>query len=237
MADFNEEQKVTTEDSRVNSFWYGFKRFIWFIAITSVLCGVIGAVVAKIKDKNVYTATSSVMMVAEIADASDTTNVSLSKKIMPSVSALIKSVETIQTANEIYIENHGAQGNPAISVKSVKVSYGDDSLIIRVSYSDYSEKAAESKLNAVIASAKKMLTSGKKLPVNVLSLEPLQNTPDKSVSNSFWKYVLVGFGAGLVLSFGASLVIKALDTSIRSKKEVEELCGVSLLSCIEDVKE
>ena len=233
MADFNEEQKVTTEDSRVNSFWYGFKRFIWFIAITSVLCGVIGAVVAKVKDKNVYTATSSVMLVAEIANS----NASLSKKIMPSVSALIKSVETIQTANEIYIENHGAQGNPAISAKSVKVSYGDDSLIIRVAYSDYSEKAAADKLNAVVASAKKTLTSGKKLPVNVLSLEPLQNTPDKSVSNSFWKYVLVGFGAGLVLSFGASLVIKALDTSIRSKKEVEELCGVSLLSCIEDVKE
>jgi len=233
MADFNEEQKVTTEDTRVNSFWYGFKRFIWFIAITSVLCGVIGAVVAKVKDKNVYTATSSVMLVAEIADASDTTNASLSKKIMPSVSALIKSVETIQTANEKY----GAQEKPAISAGSVKVSYGDDSLIIRVSYSDYSEKAAADKLNAVIDAAKQTLTSGKKLPVNVLSLEALQNTPDKSVSNSFWKYVLVGFGAGLVLSFGAALIIKALDTSIRSKKEVEELCGVSLLSCIDEVKE
>lgn len=233
MADFNEEQKVKTEDTRVNSFWYGFKRFIWFIAITSVLCGVIGAVVAKVKDKNVYTATSSAMLVAEIADASDTTNASLSKKIMPSVSALIKSVETIQTANEKY----GAQEKPAISAGSVKVSYGDDSLIIRVSYSDYSEKAAMDKLNAVIDAAKQTLTSGKKLPVNVLSLEALQNTPDKSVSNSFWKYVLVGFGAGLVLSFGASLIIKALDTSIRSKKEVEELCGVSLLSCIDEVKE
>lgn len=231
MSNYNEEGATTGVG--LDSFWKGFKRFIWFIAITSVLCGAIGAVVAKIKDKNVYTATASVMLVTEISNSSDTTNASLAKKIMPSVSVLIKSVETLQTANEIY----GESENSAVAAGSVKVSYGEESLIITVSYSDYSEKAAVDKLNAVTEAAKQTLTTDKKLPVNVLSLEALQNKPDVSVSNSFWKYVVIGFAIGLVLSFAASFIIKMLDTSVRSKNEIENICGVALLSCIDEVKE
>ena len=97
-----------------------------------------------------------------------------------------------------------------------------------------SEKAAKEKLDAVIFAASEVLPD--EYTVQDLTLSPLQSKPEISTSDSFWKFVLIGFGAGLLLSFVASVIIKSFDQSIRSKKELEEITGVGMLSYIEDFK-
>lgn len=154
-----------------------------------------------------------------------------------------------------YIEVFGG-----ISSSNLSFTFTEESLIAKITYSDINKKfgdkkqyeanesldttyesfnetyVAAKKLQAYMAAAEELLPSGK-LPVNVVKFIDLQNRAAISESNSFWKYVLIGFAAGFVLSFAAAVVMKALDSSVRMKEELESICGTPLLACIEDVSD
>lgn len=221
-----------------NFFWLGFRRFILFIVITTLACTALGVVLGLVKNKKVYTSQSSVMLVTEIkvessSDASNT-YASLAKLLMPSVTSLIRDTENVYTANQIY----GASDNSgAILASNIAVSYSDSSLIVKIVYSDYSEKEATEKLNAVIEATEQTLSKENILPANVIKFEKLQNTPNISVSSSFAKYVIVVGLVGFILSFGVSLLLNMMDNSVRTKKELEDICGEGLLAYIDDVKQ
>lgn len=221
------------------SFWSGFKRFILFIVITTLACTAAGVVFGLIKDKKVYTSQSSLMIVPEISTTGDTaskqnTYASLAKLLMPSVCFLIKDSENVYTANKKY----GAAENPVeILAKNISVSNNDSSLIIEIAYSDYDEESATKKLDAVIEAMEETLSKDTVLPANNIKFEKLQNTPDKSVSSSFYKYVIVVGLVGFILSFGVSLLLNMMDNSVRTKKELEDICGAGLLAYIDDVKQ
>lgn len=154
-----------------------------------------------------------------------------------------------------YIEVFGG-----ISSANLTFSFNEESLIAKITYSDINKKygdkkqyeavesldrtyksfnetyVVEKKLQAYMAAAEELLPTGK-LPVNVVKFIDLQHKAAISESNSFWKYVLIGFAAGFVLSFAAAVVMKALDSSVRVKEELESICGTPLLACIEDVSD
>ena len=226
----------TLGEKTSTSFWYGFQRFILFIVIVTVIGTAIGCCIAAVKNKTVYTAKESVLIIVKTReDSGETTNASFVKKmVLPSVANNIRSSITISKANDKYKEVNADASPKAISAGAIKVGVKEDSLIITVSYSDLSEKAAKEKLDAVIFAASEVLSD--EYTVQDLTLSPLQNKPEISTSDSFWKFVLIGFGAGLLLSFVASVIIKSFDQSIRSKKELEEITGVGMLSYIEDFK-
>lgn len=226
----------TLGEKTSTSFWCGFQRFILFIVIVTVIGTAIGCCIAAVKNKTVYTAKESVLIIVKTReDSGETTNASFVKKmVLPSVANNIRSSITISKANDKYKEVNADASPKAISAGAIKVGVKEDSLIITVSYSDLSEKAAKEKLDAVIFAASEVLPD--EYTVQDLTLSPLQNKPEISTSDSFWKFALIGFGAGLLLSFVASVIIKSFDQSIRSKKELEEITGVGMLSYIEDFK-
>lgn len=226
----------TLGEKTSTSFWCGFQRFILFIVIVTVIGTAIGCCIAAVKNKTVYTAKESVLIIVKTReDSGETTNASFVKKmVLPSVANNIRSSITISKANDKYKEVNADASPKAISAGAIKVGVKEDSLIITVSYSDLSEKAAKEKLDAVIFAASEVLSD--EYTVQDLTLSPLQNKPEISTSDSFWKFALIGFGAGLLLSFVASVIIKSFDQSIRSKKELEEITGVGMLSYIEDFK-
>ena len=226
----------TLGEKTSTSFWYGFQRFILFIVIVTVIGTAIGCCIAAVKNKTVYTAKESIMIIFTVDDEKQNgVNASAIKKVfLTSVSDKIKESPCVAKANDKYKEVNADASPKAISAGAIKVGVKEDSLIITVSYSDLSEKAAKEKLDAVIFAASEILPE--QYAVKNLTISPLQNKPEISTSDSFWKFVLIGSGAGLLLSFVASVIIKSFDQSIRSKKELEEITGVGMLSYIEDFK-
>ena len=86
------------------SFWCGFQRFILFIVIVTVIGTAIGCCIAAVKNKTVYTAKESVLIIVKTReDSAETTNPSFVKKIvLPSVANNIRSSITISKANDKY---------------------------------------------------------------------------------------------------------------------------------------
>lgn len=59
----------------------------------------------------------------------------------------------------------------------------------------------------------------------ILSEAQVSNTPSivESESTSLPKYLVIGFGAGLVLSIGIVLFLDSLDETVQSEREIEQL--------------
>lgn len=256
----NEVNATSAESQNNVPFWRGFQRFILFIVITTLAFTALAAAYAALRVKTVYTAQNTYMVVITVANDKgvETPNVSLNKKLMSDIKTLIYTSGTVKVANETYEgmlkEETGSEKTAeeyikaygGISAKNLNFSYNEESLVVKISYSGTSgvydpkslnEYVSDLKLKAYVSAAKSVISEANKLPVNVVVLKDLQNGSEMSESNSFWKYVLIGFAAGFVLSFAASVLIKALDSTVRMKEELESICGVAVLSCIEDISD
>lgn len=226
MSDFNAQEQ---EKTYTVNFWEGFlNRFIIFIVVATIVGTILGTVIGLFVDKKVYTAKQDVMLVLSISDNGNT-NISYGKLVMPSVPSLVTNNKTIQNARSIY-------DSDSIYASHVSISYDEDSLIFTLSYYDYSEEEATKKLQAIVESSEKTFAEGS-IITGFSSLKNMQNQTNVSTSNSMWKYVLVGFVSGLVLSFCISVVIKALDNTIKTRKELEAITQVNVLSVIDKIKE
>lgn len=226
-GNYDENQTVREE---TNYFWYGFKRFIIYIVLAAIIGGIAGATYGVLKDRGVYTAKEEVMLVAKLNGSETTTNVSLSKRIMPSIPVIIKDSECVATANANYYAQEAKEpAGAVISSNNIAVQYDENSLIFTISYTDSSEAEAIKKLAAVITAAETVLSMEGKLPVNVLNLKRLQNKPEVSESKNFWKFTLLGFGAGLVISFIVAVIIRLGDSSMYTARELEEITGTGVV--------
>ncbi len=225
----NCDENLTVREE-TNYFWYGFKRFIIYIVLAAIIGGIAGATYGVVKDRGVYTAKESVMLVAKLNGSETSTNVSLSKRIMPSIPVFIKDSECVSTANANYYAQEGKEpAGAVISAGNIDVQYDENSLIFTISYTDSSREEAKKKLAAVRTAAETVLSEEGKLPANVLNLKRLQNKPDVSESRNFWKFTLLGFGAGLVISFIAAVIIRLCDSSLYTAKELEEITGTNVV--------
>lgn len=232
-------ENVQEETSVLDILRVIYKRlYILIIAvIICTLCGV-GYIVAK--DKPVYTAKKSVMLVANITEGTSSTDdpsndAKLAKMLLSVVSSHISSPKFIGYANEIYQEEDGGvnyQNYGKITSGGVSVSYKDDSLIFTISYKDVSSAAASGKLDAVIKSANDNLDG------NIMANDPkiieMQTTPTISSSRNAVKYVILSVLLGIVLGVAIILIINACDNRIKDKEELEKITGANFLAYIDD---
>lgn len=225
-----------------NSFWFGFQKFIWFIVLVTIIFTALATAFAFLTVKDVYKAEKSVMVMTLVDDGSgkDVHNASLNKKLMPDIKTKILTPSTEELAKEKYINKNNVSSEETekinLSIKNVGVSYGESSFIMKISYSDYSEDDAKQKLDAVISATKEVLNS-QNFSVQAVDVKDLQNDAEITVSNSFIKYVLVGFIGGLLISFVIAVIIKALDTTVQTKEELEAISGANVLSFIDEMTE
>lgn len=231
-----------------NSFWFGFQKFIWFIVLVTIMFTALVAAFAFLTVKDVYKAEKSVMVMTLVDDGSgtDVHNASLNKKLMPDIKTKILTPSTENLAKEKYFVNLSGDElkekkitsaeDVKLSIKNVGVSYEESSFIMKISYSDYSEDDAKQKLDAVISATKETLNS-QNFSVQTVDVKDLQNDAEITVSNSFIKYVLAGFIGGLLISFVIAVIIKALDTTVQTKEELEAISGANVLSFIDEIAE
>ncbi len=238
-----------------------YKNLLFMIIIT-LLIGALGTIYGAVKVKNVYTVSSSVLLKVkymldddltnpeesgEDGDSNDSnknssvsiSNNALAKRTLPTIISAITTPEILSKAREI---ESGVNGG------SIGTSYGDESLIFKISYTDVSKELAQKKLKAVIQSMEELkvknfpsvvelefVETNAVVGVNEETGEPIRDY-SVSVSNKLPRYIIISFLAGAVLSAFVALLIYTLDNKVKSASELEEITGASLLAVIEKEK-
>ena len=206
-----------------------------FILLFTLLFTLLGAGYAALIRDTVYTAENEVIFAINIVEYDDegvgyvsaTNNLNYAGRYISTVQQHISTPKYVNEANNIY-SHAGNEG--AIDGKAIKMNYGDDTLIFSISYSDISPDAAEKKLEAVIESAKLILPEY--VPATEVKLMPVQNRADITEDNGIFKFTLLGFAAGLVLSVGLVFLRYSLDNTVKSKEDFELITDTHLLACI-----
>lgn len=210
-----------------------YRKLVLVILVT-VLLALMGLGYAIYKVKPVYTVSRSFILCMSLSDSqSESTNASLGKIYMPQIESVIKSPSVMQEANELYKERYGDAGG-TVSASSIKISYGNDSLIFSFSYSDYDSKVAEQKLGTVYDVVQSSLKEN--IRADVVKIVSTNNKVSESVNSGRTKYVVSGALIGAVLSVFIVFVIYVLDNTVKDKKEFEELTGVSVVAYIDKSK-
>ena len=207
-----------------------------YIVIISTIIGVLAGVgLILLKDAPVYTATQTVMFVANLSESSTPSNdVTLSKLYLQDVASHIVTPIFIDSANEIYVAN-GGEGK--VKASKVKVNFDSEakSLIFTISYSDANQTFAEKKLNAIIESANKNLDG--KIMAQGPRLRVLQSSASMSVHTQKAKYLAICTFIGLALGVAIVFIIHFTDNTVKDKDEFEQITGANFLSYIEQQEE
>lgn len=214
------------ESSGSFTLFFGFIRRFFLLILLFTLIGLgVGAWFAYKKDQTVYTQTKSVILLARIEGSIQTTNLSLTKKYMPTVQGIITQPKFINAANEKY---------KGISAGAISVQAGNG-MILNISYTDYRPDIAAAKLDAFIEAAKKVIQTEELLTADEVDFKPIDNVPVTTSSNEFVKFILLGVLGGIVIGFALSFIIYLFDNTVRSKDDLERLTGSTVIAYLDDV--
>lgn len=213
------------------------KRII-FIVIFTIVCAGAGAGVGVWKNKVTYKATKEVLFTTNFGDYTKSTysvnnNLVLAKMYVPTILSSIIQPKYINVANEKY-------GQKEINPSMVSVTYEGDSLIFSVSYVDYTKEVADKKLNAILETLSENIYSivlpddESSTPSVNAEITVLQRDAVFTSQNHFALYVLLGLVAGAVISCLIVIAAHFLNHSVKSKEELEELTGASVLANLTD---
>lgn len=213
------------------------RRFFVLILVLTLLGAGVGTWLAFKKDQTVYTQTKSVILLAEINGSQMTTNLSLTKKYIPTVQGIITTPKFINAANAKYKDEGGAG---YIYAGSINVQEGSG-MILNISYSDESAIVAAKKLDAFLAAAKDVIQNGGLnegeglITADGVDFKPIDNVPTLTSSNEFVKFILLGVLGGLVIGFALAFIIYLLDNTVRNRADLERLTGSSVIAYLDDV--
>ena len=226
--------ETNVQTARVIPLWKIIYKNLFLIILATAIGLGAGLTYALLRVKPVYTAQNSVILRTVISDTSateNTDNANLAKRYLPTVAQIVVSPEVVLKANKAY-EALGGKPN-SISISKFAVSYGEDSLIFSISYSDKNKIDAVDKLTVLIESAVEVLKKPGYVEAEIVDLIPTQRGSKVSSSSNFTSCVVLGTLAGLAISVIGVIVAFILDNNVRSKAELEELTGASVLAMLE----
>ena len=215
-----------------------YKNLVLIIMIV-VLTSLIGFAYAIINVKPTYTVNRSFILKTTQLKANDNGQASLGKLFIPFIKDLVVLPEFIQETNDVYTEKQN--GQTKIRPNSLAINYKDESLIFTISYTDANIHDAAAKIHAIylVASeklAKYMNIESVKLididNVNIDVQKDIYEGMSYTTNGGYTKYILLGACVGLVISMCIVLIMYALDNTIHSKEELEQLTGASVLAFI-----
>ncbi|MNE65531.1 Capsular polysaccharide type 8 biosynthesis protein cap8A [compost metagenome] len=125
-------------------------------------------------------------------------------------------------AQELKLNRSAAQLRSQIRVESV-----EGSLITVVTAIDSNPKLAADIANTGVSAYKQVAAE----TLGISSIRVLSEAQENrnSINEKSYTLVYAAFIAGLVLGIGLSFVLDSLDDSVRSKRDIEELLGLTML--------
>ena len=200
--------------------------------------------------KPVYTASRSFILRTElVSGGTGMANGALAVDVlMPQMSEYFNSQKYNEMANEEYKSDKYVKYNgTSISRGAVSFSYSEGSLIAKLSYTDVNANVAIEKLKAIFDTADKFFDDienykGENIDTAyTIDLIPTDNAQyDNSrfvikESSSLRKFIMIGIAAGLAFSVVIVLIKNSLDTTVKDRRELEEITGTDILATIEKV--
>ena len=233
------ETEMNEEDRSFAMVISFIRRFFLLILIITLLGAGAGFGYAYTRDKTVYTQSKSVILLAKITankqQATSLNNLTLSKKYIPTVQAILTTDIFIAEANSIAKErNVGFISSYWINVEEVSGT------ILKISYSDFDKDAAANKLDVFLQAAQDVIQHGgfdgkSLLTADAVDFKPIDNVPVTTSSNGMIKYILLGLLGGMVLGIAIAFLIYLLDNGVRNKDDLERLTGSTVIAYLEDM--
>ena len=229
MGNDSAEKQLTFKE-----LFYILKRHIISEIAIIAICAVVG-VILSLTNKDVYVASLRVSVKANIEQQkisySDT---SLSRTIMPTIEDFISNDSVIIERAK---ENSGYKD---ISASAISASHKEDSLIMTVSYSDYSEDGAKEKLMAIVSAAQDVVkepntntnSQMSKYFFAIIELEPVQSSPNTAIKNTDLQIIIASLLVGVLLAFIASMLTYVISDKILTEEAVERITGKKNIVCV-----
>jgi capsular polysaccharide biosynthesis protein len=225
-------QEPTTKSA--TKFWkIVYANIVWMLIII-LLCASLGVGLAFIKGKPYYTAECDIILKLAVDskgysdEQTMSNNTTLAKNYLPTIKDVILSPKTVKQAS--------SYNGYEISASQIGVSFGSDSLIFTLSYTDADIETAKLKLEDVIRASQDKLTEEKPIVATEIKLVKTQGDLGVSSGDNKSTFILLGLVAGVAIAFAFVVIKFLLNNKVTDADELEELTGKAVLSYIKDRK-
>ena len=211
----------------INMFWTRKLQILIIVAIFLI----IGLVYSYLYVEPEYTATTTVILAqSATTDDSETitsNDLTLNQKLVSTYSTLIKSDNVLdEVIRNLNIDKTASSLKNNISVSSV-----DDTDLIQISVTDSNPELASRIASEVVNVFIEKVANGV-YKINNAQVWDAAETPTAPSNINHTRDIIIFIFAGLVVSAIYVLIANMLDTTVKSKDDVEKKIGLTVLTTI-----
>jgi len=220
----------------LKEYWAVIRRWIWMIAMVTVIATITSGVVSKYVIKPEYEATTTIL-VNQKYSSQDAMSGLIYNDVMTN-EALVQTYSQIMTSDTILtavIHDLHLSYTTAELAKEITVASNNQSEVISVSVDDRSVQTATAIANSlaqVFQHKVVQLMQVQNVQIVDPAIVPAHSVP---VSPKTTTNVAIAFLLGLMVSVGIAFLIEYLDDSVRSDEEVGLILGVPVLGTISTI--
>ena len=204
----------------------------WIVELAIVLAVILcGGIYAKFFRKPFYVAKEDVIIKADINNTGSSYNdTTLAERYIETFSKLFKTDSNVIKANQIYKEQNPGTEENTIKASAISVA-SDETLIMTISYKDYTREGAEKKLSAVIKAAADFSMEvnetgeGKKFFNANISIVPMNEGMNSTKGSDTTKLLVIAVILGFVLAFLYALFMYMVADKVTSEDRLETVTG------------
>lgn len=204
----------------------------WIVELAIVLAVILcGGIYAKFFRKPFYVAKEDVIIKADINNTGSSYNdTTLAERYIETFSKLFKTDSNVIKANQIYKEQNPGTEENTIKASAISVA-SDETLIMTISYKDYTREGAEKKLSAVIKAAADFSMEvnetgeGKKFFNANISIVPMNEGMNSTKGSDTTKLLVIAVILGFVLAFLYALFMYMVADKVTSEERLETVTG------------
>ena len=223
------DEKNTAKTVSLGEIFASLKaHFVFIIAFTLAL-SVIGAVYALAFKKTTYTASATLQVyVAPTGNISETTAYSFGTYLAEGYMKVLKYPEYVKKA---------ADNDIKINPNALKFTHPDKSVILEVTYSikskqNVKEKTANDLTEYLKFAIEEINKSENSYYANRLRIESEATADTVSANRGTGTTIMIFFLLGLVASVAIIVIKYFVDDTFKSKEEVEEITGATVLTVV-----
>ena len=204
----------------------------WIVELAIVLAVILcGGIYAKFFRKPFYVAKEDVIIKADINNSGSSYNdTTLAERYIETFSKLFKTDSNVIKANKIYKDQNPDAEENTIKASAISVA-SDETLIMTISYKDYTRDGAEKKLSAVIKAAADFSMEvnetgeGKKFFNANISIVPMNEGMNSTKGSDTTKLLVIAVILGFVLAFLYALFMYMVADKVTSEDRLETVTG------------
>lgn len=204
----------------------------WIVELAIVLAIILcGGIYAKFFRKPFYVAKEDVIIKADINNSGSSYNdTTLAERYIETFSKLFKTDSNVIKANQIYKDQNPDAEENTIKASAISVA-SDETLIMTISYKDYTREGAEKKLSAVIKAAADFSMEvnetgeGKKFFNANISIVPMNEGMNSTKGSDTTKLLVIAVILGFVLAFLYALFMYMVADKVTSEDRLETVTG------------